>query len=95
MTHLERDRLALALVLPDARVYVAADDLGPLLARYELVGLYGADGEARVGNAYQDGAGMVRFLVFGGPCYAAGVDLVRGLLSMSTVPAVPVAEVEA
>jgi hypothetical protein len=94
MTHLERDRLALALVLDDGRLYVAADDLGPLLARAERVWLTDECGDG-LGSAYQDGAGMVRFLVFGGPCYAAGVDLVRGLLSMSTVPAVPVAEVEA
>lgn len=92
--HLEREHLALALVLPDSRVYVGAGDLAPLLARYELVGLYAADGETRVGSAFQDCCGTVRFLVWGGACYAAGEDLGRALLTMPTAPAVPVREVE-
>jgi hypothetical protein len=89
---LERDRLALALVLPDRRCYVAAGDLDALLGRFEIVALVDGEGE-RVGSAYQDCCGSVRFLVWGGSCYAARVELVRGLLTMATVPAVPAVEV--
>ncbi|HIH03743.1 MAG TPA: hypothetical protein HA263_07845 [Methanoregulaceae archaeon] len=107
---LTRHHLALALALPDkSHAYVGAGDLTPLLARQERVPLQSAEGVA-VGSAYPDNDDMIRFLVWGGSvkptksapgsaegatCYAASVDLVRALLTMSRIPGVPCTEVEA
>jgi hypothetical protein len=89
---LTRALQALALALPDGgKVFVGSDDLGPLLARQEVVGLYDATA-SRVGNAYPVDDDELRFLLYSGPVYSARTAIVRAVLTMSTVPGAPVQE---
>lgn len=94
MNYLVRHLLALCVVLSDRpRAYVGADDLRPLLAHQEQVGLYSETAE-RVGNVHPDEeGGTVHFVLYDGPTYAAAADLVRAALTCRAAERVPLQEI--
>lgn len=93
MNYLQRHLLALCVVFSDRpRAYVGSDDLRPLLAHQEQVGLYSETAD-RVGNVHPDADGAIVFVLYDGPTLTAAADLVRAALTCRHAERVPLTEI--